>query len=295
MSSADTIRSVPPDAPAASASDLAAEVAIRPLSSDRDLRACVEIQHQVWGEGFSECVPPTILKVCQRIGGVAAGAFVGDRLLGFVFGMTGVERGDVVHWSDMLAVRPEARNLGLGRRLKQYQAETLRELGVRRIYWTYDPLVARNAYLNLTKLGAEVVEYVVDMYGDTDSELHRIGTDRFIVRWSLAEGEGTERWSAPVSGGAEDAPILNDGDGGGDGGVGELTAPVVRVQVPLDIDAVRRASLEQAIRWRDTTREAFVVALGQGYRVSSFARTAEAGPCYYVLTRGGDGREGGSS
>lgn len=263
---------------------LQGEVTIRPLRSESDLRGCVEIQKQIWGEQFSECVPPTILKVCQRIGGVAAGAFGTDRrLLGFVFGMTGVEHGEIVHWSDMLAVRPEARNLGLGQKLKQFQADAVRELGVSRIYWTYDPLVARNAHLNLNKLGAEVVEYVVDMYGDTESELHRIGTDRFVVAWRIAGREGSEAALPDLSADAADTPVLNAAVG--DGEIGDLSAPVVRVEVPASIDAIQRVSLEAAERWRATTRAAFVSALEQGYCVAGFFRETDQGQCYYVLTR----------
>src|ERR1041385_2041149 len=111
-----------------------------------------------------------------------------DRLVGFVFGMTGVERGRLVHWSDMLAVRPDLRDHGIGRRLKEFQRDTLLAMGVGLVYWTFDPLVARNAHLNFNRLGVRVSEYVIDMYGsDTDSALHRgLGTDRFIVAWEIA-------------------------------------------------------------------------------------------------------------
>lgn len=274
---------------AAPTADSAAEdVVVRPLSSDGDFRACVELQKLTWGENFSECVPPTILKVSQRIGGVAAGAFdEGGGLLGFVFGMTGLAGGEAVHWSDMLAVRPEARNLGLGQRLKRFQADAVRELGVKRILWTFDPLVARNAHLNLNKLGARVVEYQPDMYGTTESALHRIGTDRFVVSWRF-DGNGADRDAAP-SAGAADAPVLN-GDAPGSG-AGELYAPVLRVEIPVDIDAVQRVSMEEAARWRRTTRAAFLAALERGYEVIGFERGSAAGPFYYVLRR----RAGGAA
>ena len=111
-------------------------------------------------------------------------------LLGFVFGLTGVERGKIVHWSDMLAVRPEARNLGLGRRLKEHQRQLVRELGASVIYWTYDPLIARNAHLNFNRLGVRLAEYVEDMYGITDSVLHGgVPTDRLVVAWPTHDEE----------------------------------------------------------------------------------------------------------
>src|SRR6185295_11484427 len=122
------------------------EILFRPLAGADDYAACVELQRTTWGRDFQETVPGSVLKICQKVGGVAAGAFAADgRLLGFVFGLTGVRAGSppcLVHWSHMLAVVPEARDLGLGTRLKLYQRELLLPLGVERVEWTYDPLEA---------------------------------------------------------------------------------------------------------------------------------------------------------
>src|SRR5439155_18272081 len=155
------------------------------------LDACVALQRETWGETFSDVVPASILKVSQRIGGVEAGAFDdGGNLLGFVYGLTGVERGRIVHWSDMLAVRREARNLGLGRRLKEHQRQVVRDLGGVVIYWTFDPLISRNAHLNFNRLGVRLAEYVEDMYGTTDSVLHGgMPTDRLVVAWPTDDTE----------------------------------------------------------------------------------------------------------
>jgi len=161
---------------------------IRDLAHQRELAEAVRIQDETWGEGFTERVPVAILLVAQKIGGVSAGAFAPDgRLLGFVFGMTGVRNGRLVHWSDMLAVRLEAQGRHLGEALKQYQRDRCREGGVETIFWTFDPFVARNAHLNLNRLGAVVEEFVPDMYGtDTQSRVHgALGTDRFVVSWPV--------------------------------------------------------------------------------------------------------------
>src|SRR5690348_5358085 len=170
-------------------------IEIRPLAGPDELLACVDLQCETWGEGFSDVVPAAILKVAQRIGGIVLGAFAPPKtLVGFVFGLTGVERGRLVHWSDMLAVRPEARNIGIGRRLKEEQRRVVRELGADVIYWTFDPLVGRNAHLNLNRLGVRISEYVVDMYGITDSVLHGgVPTDRLIVAWPTHDDEIAER------------------------------------------------------------------------------------------------------
>ena len=165
-------------------------VTIRHLTGWGEYQAVLTLQQEVWGVDFADLVPASILKVSQRLGGVTAGAFAPDgRMLGFVFGITGTERGKLVHWSDMLGVRAEARDLGIGRRLKMFQRDALRPLGVSIVYWTYDPLVARNAYLNLEQFGTEVTEYVLDFYGArTSSTLHEgLGTDRFVVAWHIGD------------------------------------------------------------------------------------------------------------
>jgi predicted GNAT superfamily acetyltransferase len=272
---------------------VASEVEIRPLRTHDEYRACVALQKETWGENFSECVPPSILMVSQKIGGVAAGAFDAQgRLLGFVFGMTGVKEGRLVHWSDMLAVRKEARGLGLGRKLKLHQRDVLLPLGVEIIYWTYDPLEARNAHLNLNRLGAEVAEYVEEMYGESDSVLHRgLGTDRFVVEWHIASKRVEQAVSKGLSIEArrlEQAPVVNTviaEDGSPVPAELDLPEPpAVRVEIPPDIQAVKSESPERACEWRATTRRAFQFYLPRGYKVESLARD-RAGRCFYFLTR----------
>src|SRR5215218_5492448 len=176
----------------------------RPLSSVPDFAACVELQRATWGRSFSDIVPLSILKITQKAGGIAAGAFSPEGLLlGFVYGLTGYVDGRLFHWSHMLAVDRAARDLGLGTRLKLYQREILLPTGVEEVRWTFDPLEARNAHLNFNHLGAEVAEYVEEMYaGEEGSELFEgIGTDRFILSWKITS-ERVERALADRRAGA---------------------------------------------------------------------------------------------
>jgi predicted GNAT superfamily acetyltransferase len=259
----------PRDRPRAGAGPAGLE--LRRLSSQGDYAAAVALQRETWGDQFDELVPATMMQVVQKIGGVAAGAFTGARLLGFVFGITGVRNGRLVHWSDMLAVRPEARDAGVGRRLKHFQRELLLPLGVEMMFWSYDPLVARNAFLNLERLGARVDEYIVDMYGrETGSPVHdAIGTDRFVVAWDLAAPPGAPpapemdgRWpAAPVV--SMPAASLPD-------------APAVRIEIPPDIHAVIAADPTVAAGWRAATRRAFTHYLERGWRVVGVERDAAA-------------------
>lgn len=264
---------------------------IRHLRTQEEFRACVELQIATWGEGFREVVPATILNVSQRLGGVTAGAFDADgTLVGFVFGMTGVRDGEVVHWSDMLAVRADLQNHGLGRRLKAFQREAVRSQGVTRMYWTYDPLVARNAHFNLVRLGARVSEYVPDMYGtDTGSALHEgFGTDRFVVVWSIGDDD-VEPAAAARPASAGDAPILNDGAvDGTDAELARVAATMpacVRVEIPADIFRVQAESPPGAARWRATSRRALQWGLAHGYAIDRFTYDDATRRGFYVLTR----------
>ncbi|MGH7542211.1 MAG: GNAT family N-acetyltransferase, partial [Gemmatimonadota bacterium] len=159
------------------------EIDHRPLATHAEFRQCVEIQRVTWGEGFGEVVPAGLLTVVERTGGLVAGAFEGDRMVGFVCGFAAYRDGEPIQWSHMLAVRPEARGRGVGRGLKLYQRQVALERGIRRIVWTFDPLQAINAHLNVNRLGAHIIDYVPDMYGsDTGSPLHAgQATDRFVV------------------------------------------------------------------------------------------------------------------
>lgn len=252
---------------------------IREFASHADRAACVELQELTWGRGFTEKVPAAMLLVAQETGGVAAGAFADDgTLLGFVFGVTGVRDGRLVHWSDMLAVRPEAQGLHLGERLKEYQRDHCRRLGIATIYWTYDPLVARNAHLNLNRMGARAAEYVVAMYGEgTNSPLQGdMPTDRFVVTWAVDPGAtepplGTIPPGTPLVVGAEAEEFpLTDAD-------------AIGVRVPRDITALAAADLAAARRWRFATRRAFAHYLPGGYRVRGFVADARGGT--YLLVR----------
>lgn len=259
---------------------------LRPFESDDDFAACVALQKRVWGEGFSDLVPATMVKIVHSVGGVAAGAFApGGALEGFVFGVTGVRDGRPVHWSHMLAVRPEARGRDLGFRLKRFQRQLLLPLGVETVWWTYDPLVSRNAYLNLARLGARVVRYARDYYGDgEDSALSAgIGTDRFIVEWPISDpavgravaGEPTVSVD-PAE--AEAAPVANvreDGFGPEPVVVDPPAAAALRVEIPDDVHAVRRTDPAAAARWRASTRRALETCLGRGDRVAGFLRTSD--------------------
>ncbi|MFQ5707947.1 MAG: hypothetical protein ACE5HO_10885 [bacterium] len=271
------------------------QLTLRQLSSKEDYTACVELQKEAWGENFTECVPPAILQVAQEVGGIAAGAFDADGILaGFVFGLTGLKDGRMANWSHMLAVRKTLRDQGVGRTLKWFQRELLLERGVEVVYWSYDPLVARNAHLNLNKLGATIQEYVAEMYpNDTGSTLHRgIGMDRFVVEWQLnadrvcrlSEGQTESPKERHREVAVVNMKLQKDGSVVPIEG-GLPTPAAVRVEIPWDIEAVQNAALELAARWRASTRRALQFYLSHGYEVESLQRDLQSRRCFYVLTK----------
>ena len=159
------------------------------------------------------------------------------------------------------------------------------------MYWTYDPLVARNAHLNFNRLGVTVDEYVEDMYGASDSDLHRgLGTDRFVVAWPL-DDDGVVRASAEAASRLDpsEALVLNpDAQSMTAAQLSALDAapPVaLRVEIPLDIVQVRDLAPDEAVRWRASTRQAFEWALGRGYGVARFGAGQSQGRGHYHMTR----------
>lgn len=256
---------------------------LRELVSPEDYQACLEIQRATWGDAFEDAVPPIILRLVRQMGGVAAGAFrPGGELVGFVFGITGLYRGELAHWSHLLAVRSEVRDHGLGYRLKLYQRELLLALGVGTVYWTFDPLVARNANLNLNRLGARVDSYHRDYYGTGEHSVlfAGLGTDRFIVRWELGSPAVTARLAghrAELPAGFEEAPVV------GPDTVAVAGGGPVRIAIPADVHAAERADPGSGARWRSATRAAFEAHLAAGYQIIGLLRGEPGARRHYVL------------
>jgi predicted GNAT superfamily acetyltransferase len=265
-----------PASAAAEAGQVEVPVEIRVLARAEEYRACIELQYRTWGNGYREAVPAAVLQITQKMGGVLSGAFLASgELAGFVYGLTGIYRGRSAHWSHMLAVAPEHRNHGIGYRLKLHQREQLDRTGVEMMYWTFDPLVARNAHLNVNRLGVKLMEYVPDMYSDTGSDLHVFGTDRFVAEWPVRGGRETR---AELNGASRTSPVLNGG-----AGVVPPQAGPVRVEIPADAESMRDHSLAELRSWRESTREILPRLMDRGYQVTGFYR--EGDRCYYVLSR----------
>src|SRR5262249_3006368 len=146
-------------------------ITIRKCETLDEMQCCFALQKEVWQFSDAELVPLRLFVVANKIGGQVIGAFDGQGLVGFAAALPANRPGHCYQHSQMLAVRSEYRNLGLGRRLKLFQRDDALRSGFELMEWTFDPLEIKNAYLNVEKLGAITRRYNVNQYGITTSPL----------------------------------------------------------------------------------------------------------------------------
>ncbi len=159
-------------------------VTIRKCETLAEMQACFALQKEVWNFSDAELVPVRMFVVANKIGGQTIGAFEGRELIGFALAIPGVRGGHAYLHSQMLAVRQQYRNGGMGLRMKLYQREEALARGFELMEWTFDPLEIKNAYLNIEKLGAITRRYTVNQYGITSSPLQGgLPSDRLVAEW----------------------------------------------------------------------------------------------------------------
>lgn len=252
-------------------------IVIRDIEGVSELRAVEALQKEVWGSDDLDVVPLTLLVASRAVGATLVGAYDDGALIGFVYGFTGYEHGQVTHHSHMLAVKPAYRNHKLGFRLKLAQRERVLATGITRITWTFDPLQSLNAHLNFGKLGVISDSYKTNFYGEaTSSFLHQVGTDRLWVTWLLdsrrvrdrVEGRGTTASDLFASG---DVPALVRVSGSGaPESFDNFGSTRLAIEIPWEINGLQRWQPDLAFEWRKATRMAFTKALDSNYVVEEF-------------------------
>src|SRR6266851_546496 len=151
-----------------------------------EVSACVGLQKEVWNFTDAELMPLRMFIVAEKIGGQVIGAFDSGKVVAFALTIPGARGGHSYLHSQMLAVRAEYRNAGLGRQIKLFQREDALARGFELIEWTFDPLEIKNAYLNIERLGAIARRYNVNQYGITSSPLQGgLPSDRLVAEWWL--------------------------------------------------------------------------------------------------------------
>jgi predicted GNAT superfamily acetyltransferase len=264
----------------------AAGVTLRPLTTLEDADAIVRVMAATWGEEM----PRETIRALAGSGNVPWGAFDGDELIGYVLGWAAVAEADGLHeHSHMLAALPDRRHAGVGSALKLAQRASCLDRDIHLVRWTFDPLVARNAHLNINKLGATCDRFHRDYYGRMPDAINAGDrSDRLVVRWHLdREPRVPERPSNTEllvrSSGPADAPVPDV-----DGGMladGALDAETVGVQIPVDHAALRAADPGLGAEWRDATGAALDACFIGGLVVVAFDPDRGGGRPTYFLAR----------
>jgi predicted GNAT superfamily acetyltransferase len=222
-------------------------VELRALDALQDADLILDVMIDTWGE--HQLVPREMLRALPESGNVPFGAFDGDRIVGYVLGWAGVNPHEGLHLhSHMLAVRPGLRHGGVGYALKLAQRAAALEQGIGVVRWTFDPMIARNAWFNIGKLGAVCDRFERNFYGEMSDLVNRgERSDRFVVRWDL------ERHPGPR----------------------ELR-PLARVQVPPDHEELRRSDPSEASAWRDRVADTVEQQMRLGRVAAMFDRDGRA-------------------
>ncbi|TMR42349.1 GNAT family N-acetyltransferase [Actinomadura geliboluensis] len=271
---------------AAEAAARAAAVSVRELTEIAELTSAVGLLAAIWGRSVSPPVSVELLRAFSKAGNYVAGAFQGDRLVGACVGFFHAPGGAMLH-SHIAGVSPAVAGRSVGFALKLHQRAWAFQRGVSEIAWTFDPLVARNAYFNLVKLAARPVEYLPDFYGPMADAINDDGdSDRLLVHWRLRDSAVV---LSSIGGGAEAvaADELRAGatvalSVGADGGPvpGTLDGDTVLVAVPQDIASLRSTEPDLARRWRLAVREALTGLTADGGRIDGFDRAG-----WYIVRR----------
>jgi predicted GNAT superfamily acetyltransferase len=247
---------------------------LREAAGMEEIRAITALMAEVWGEDFLD---PGISRAIQHAGGYVAGAWEGERLVGASLAFLGEHDGERVLHSHATCVAPGRKSEGLGRGMKWHQRAWALGRGIETVEWTYDPLVARNGWFNLTTLGARGVQYEVDFYGRMTTAIERgEESDRCLVRWELRSPK-VEAAAAgevhPLDRAAVDAPVLvRVGDDGAPVLGDALADGPVLAQVAPDIEQLRVDDPDAAAAWRRVLRETLGAAMQAGRHLTAAGR-----------------------
>ncbi len=206
------------------------------VESIKDMEAVSDFLCQVWAGG-PEVVPFDLGLAVLHVGAYCAAAYDGEQMVAASFGFRGVfQDKQILHSHVTGSFQP-----GAGYELKRHQFDWVKSQGLSGITWSFDPLVRRNCVLNFDKLGATAVEYLPNFYGTmTDSINVGDESDRLFVFWD-------------VSGSKEEPKATNES---------------VVVELPADIESLRKTDLAAALAWRRQTRETLQPLLNQGWTIS---------------------------
>ena len=259
---------------------LASGVDVRELTQLAEFTRTVELFDEIWRPTIQP-ISAELLRAFSKAGNYVAGAYDGTGLVAASAGFFSAPAEVTLHShiAGVSGAGTAGRHIGWA--LKLHQRAWALDRGVAYVDWTFDPLVARNAYFNIVKLGGLPAEYLPNFYGDMADGINGDDdSDRLLLRWELA----SPRANAACAGHFQPAPLegvvgLGRDDRGGPVR-GPTDADTVLVAVPRDVEALRLKDSGAAKEWRIAVREVLGGLLAGGARVSGFARDG-----WYVVRR----------
>jgi len=211
-----------------------------------------DIFDKTWAMTSGTEITPNLLQAMIHSGAYLSGAFIEDKIVGAAFAFPATNDGLHLH-SHMTAVLPEFRDKGVGYALKIDQWNWAKEKKYSHLSWTFDPLVRRNAKLNITKLGVDISAYHSNFYGDMPDVLNSGDeSDRLMVSWST-------NIDAPKARELINRPQPDD----------------ILIKIPEDIVAIRSKNQSESMKWRRLVREQFMFAFEKNGKVIGFSTNNE--------------------
>ncbi|MEO7126490.1 MAG: GNAT family N-acetyltransferase [Nakamurella sp.] len=256
----------------AQAERLAAEAAtrsrveVRTVADTGQQHLASDVLQRIWSHDGGSPLPPELLRAFDFTGNYVGAAYDGAQIVGVATAFLTDHR--ALH-SHIAGVLPSHQGRSIGYVLKLHQRAWAMRHGIRTIAWTFDPLVRRNAHFNLIKLGAAVAEYLPDFYGElADGVNTGDRSDRLLAEWDLlapVPGKSLNSarnvsWALIV--GADGEPLVH-----------RVTDDLRAVQVPPDVEAIRRADPALGRQWRAALRSVFADAFADGHRIIGLDRT----------------------
>ena len=227
-------------------------IQVRELDNLQDQDLGRNIFDITWSMDAGTEITPNLLQAMVHSGSYLSGAFIDNKIVGAAFAFPATNGGLHLH-SHMTAVLPEFRDKGVGYALKIDQWNWAKKKNYSHLSWTFDPLVRRNAKLNIAKLGVDISAYHPNFYGDMPDALNAGDeSDRLMVSWITDI----------------DAPKAREL-------ITKRETGDILIEIPEDIVAIRSKNQSESMKWRRQVREQFLAAFEKNGKVIGFSANNE--------------------